>query len=332
MIEKISYIESTVTCPYQNLAMEEYLLLHCAKGECILYLWQNRNTVVIGKNQNAWKECKVDKLEEEGGNLARRLSGGGAVYHDLGNLNFTFIAQKDNYDIEKQTKVILKAVQKLGLHAEQTGRNDIILDGRKFSGHAYYEHGIYCYHHGTIMVKVNKEDLSKYLTVSKEKLKSKGVDSVRSRVCNLTEYLPNLSIEQLKKVLLESFEEIYEKKAFHIGIDEFDKIEFEKGVERFSSWEWRLGKKIDFQYELSNRFSWGIVTLQLTVKNGKIDEVVFFSDAINTNVIETLPEYLKDIRYDKQEIREAIARYQPADDVEKNMIKDIDDWFGWVEL
>ena len=201
MIEKITYIETANTYPYQNLAVEEYLLLHCDKEECILYLWQNRNTVVIGRNQNAWKECLVSKLEEENGYPVRRLSGGGAVYHDLGNLNFTFLVRKENYNVDKQLNVILEAVKKLGIHAEKSGRNDILIDGHKFSGNAFYEQGDCCYHHGTLMVHVNLGELSRYLTVSKDKLQSKGVDSVRARVANLTEYAPDATVELLKQKL-----------------------------------------------------------------------------------------------------------------------------------
>ena len=209
MIEQLTYIETDNTHPYKNLAVEEYLLLHCREKECILYLWQNQNTVVAGRNQNVWKECLVSRLEQDNGHIVRRLSGGGAVYHDLGNLNFTFLVRKENYDVSKQLDVILKAVQKLGIAAEKSGRNDILADGRKFSGNAFYEKGNYCYHHGTLMVNVNMEDLSKYLTVSKEKLKSKGVDSVRSRVVNLSEYVPELSIDLLKEKLREAFGEVY---------------------------------------------------------------------------------------------------------------------------
>lgn len=174
MIEKITYIESNQFSPYRNLAVEEYLLLHCEDKECILYLWQNQNTVVIGRNQNAWKECRTTKLEEEGGHLARRLSGGGAVYHDLGNMNFTFLINKEEYDLDRQLQVIIGAMEILGLKAEKSGRNDILIDGKKFSGNAFYEQEKHCYHHGTIMVGVNMETLSRYLTVSKDKLKSKG--------------------------------------------------------------------------------------------------------------------------------------------------------------
>ena len=125
MISRLYVYRTDNKNPYQNLAVEEYLTLHTEPEECILYLWQNQHTVVIGKNQNCWKECKVNYLEEDGGSLVRRLSGGGAVYHDLGNLNFTFCVQKENYDLSRQMDVALEAVQSFGIDAEKTGRNDI---------------------------------------------------------------------------------------------------------------------------------------------------------------------------------------------------------------
>lgn len=212
----------------KTLAVEEYLLLYCEPQECILYLWQNQNTVVIGRNQNAWKECKVESLEENGGHLARRLSGGGAVYHDLGNLNFTFLVSKENYSIDRQLEVIVKAVQKLGAKAEKSGRNDILIDGKKFSGNAFYEQEQHCYHHGTLMMNVNKEMLSKYLTVSKEKLQSKGVDSVKSRVTNLVDYIPDLTLEALKKALREAFEEVYGLTSNECKMEDLDQKEIEE--------------------------------------------------------------------------------------------------------
>ena len=127
MLEKLTYIESNTTNPYHNLALEEALLFGCGKEECILYLWQNEKTVVIGKNQNAWKECRTEKLERDGGHLARRLSGGGAVYHDLGNLNFTFLVSREHYDLDRQLAVIQRALEHLGLRAEKSGRNDLLM-------------------------------------------------------------------------------------------------------------------------------------------------------------------------------------------------------------
>ena len=151
MIQQIQYVISKGTNPYENIALEEYLLQRVSENTCILYLWQNKNTVVIGRNQNCWKECKVTALEEDGGYLARRLSGGGAVFHDLGNLNFTFLVRKVDYDVDRQLEVILTACRMLGIHAEKTGRNDITVDGKKFSGNAFYKTEESCYHHGTLL-------------------------------------------------------------------------------------------------------------------------------------------------------------------------------------
>lgn len=332
MIEKITYIESNETSPYHNLAMEEYLLFHCAGKECILYLWQNQHTIVIGRNQNAWKECLVSKLEEEGGHLVRRLSGGGAVYHDLGNLNFTFLVQKENYDVRKQTQVILRAVQKLGVQAERSGRNDILIEGKKFSGNAFYEQGIHCYHHGTLMVDVNLEELSRYLTVSKEKLKSKGVDSVKARVANLKEFAPELTVEQLKGKLLEAFQEVYGLKADVAEEASLDRDEISWRKERFASWDWIFGRKIDFQYELSNRFSWGQLTLQFQVKNGKIQDVAAFSDAMKPEPVQALPDYLRGIRYQKSTVCTELGLYWPEDEAEAGMMKDIITWLDTVDF
>ena len=332
MVEKITYIESGQFHPYKNLAVEEYLLLHCDPQECILYLWQNQNTVVIGRNQNAWKECKVESLEKNGGHLARRLSGGGAVYHDLGNLNFTFLISKENYSIDRQLEVIVKAVQKLGAKAEKSGRNDILIDGKKFSGNAFYEQEQHCYHHGTLMMNVNKEMLSKYLTVSKEKLQSKGVDSVKSRVTNLVDYIPDLTLEALKKALREAFEEVYGLTSNECKMEDLDQKEIEMRTKHFSSWDWRFGRKIDFQYEISKRFSWGQMNIQFQVDKGKISDVNVYSDSLKPMTIEKLPKYLKGIRYHKKNICSELRLYWAEDKQEEEMIADIIEWIKEEEL
>ena len=325
---KLSYIESVSTSSQYNLAMEEYLLLHCSYNECILYLWQNEHTVVIGKNQNAWKECNISKLEEENGTLVRRLSGGGCVYHDLGNLNFTFITHKDYYDVAKQSEVILKAVQKLGIQAEKSGRNDLLIEGRKFSGHAYYKQKDYHYHHGTIMVDVNKNALSSYLNVSKEKLKAKGVKSVRSRVCNLKEYNKNITIASLKKALIEAFEETYEDACFLITLEEFEQKEIEKLKEKYASWQWTKGVNSPFSNEFSNRFIWGDITLQIEVKNGIIENLEVYSDAMDSEIAQKIKSALLKCKYDKNTI---LAQIQQTS-LEKGCKEDVCAWIKTIEL
>lgn len=332
MIGNISYIESKHTNPYQNLAVEEYLLLHCEKNECILYLWQNEHTVVVGRNQNIWKECLVSRMEEEKAYPVRRLSGGGAVYHDLGNLNFTFLVRKDNYDVDRQIEVILAAVRKLGIHAEKSGRNDILIDGHKFSGNAFYKKGGCCYHHGTLMVDVDLGELSRYLTVSKEKLKAKGVDSVKARVVNLKSYAPDLTIDLLKEKLFEAFEEVYGLKAKVRRGEELDQKEIGERAARFSSWDWIFGRTLDFQYELAKRFGWGEMTLQFQVQNGRIKDIGVFSDTMKPGFVEELLKYLKNIRYDRRAICAELGLYWSEDKEEEQMMKDVIAWIRTADL
>ena len=209
MIKSIQLYRTDCTDPYRNLAVEQYLLEHVPPGVCTLYLWQNRRTVVIGRNQSAWRECRTARLEEDGGFLARRLSGGGAVFHDLGNLNFTFLVRKEDYDLPRQLGVIVEACRLLGIPAECSGRNDVLADSRKFSGNAFYEHQGRCYHHGTLLVDVDMAAMGRYLSPSKAKLEAKGVSSVRSRVVNLKELRPDLTIEETAARMEEAFQSVY---------------------------------------------------------------------------------------------------------------------------
>jgi lipoate-protein ligase A len=288
LINQLSYVITHETDPYKNLALEEYLLHRVGPTEAILYLWQNERTIVIGRNQNPWKECKVQELEEDGGKLVRRLSGGGAVFHDLGNLNFTFLVARENYDLEKQLEVILRAVKQLGIPAVKSGRNDITADDRKFSGNAFYSDGIHSYHHGTILIRVDMSKLSHYLNVSREKLQSKGVDSVRSRVCNLSEYVPDLTISGMREELIKAFSKVYGLTAEPMKQESMDQEELKKLEEKFSSWEWNFGRKLAFSDSMVKRFSWGEVELQFAVESGIIRQCAVYSDALESELFTEL--------------------------------------------
>lgn len=279
MIQKITKIFSPVFDPYHNLALEKYLFDHVQDNEIILYLWQNERTVVYGRNQNAWKECHISKLLEDGGHPARRLSGGGAVFHDKGNLNFTFLAKNANYDVDRQLQVIVQACRHIGIHAEKTGRNDITADGKKFSGNAFYASNDNRYHHGTLLIQADTDNMSTYLNVDKEKLSSKGVRSVRSRVTNLTEFYPGLTIQIMKDEMNLAFEEIYGMRAVPYDEASIDYAELEKTRQFFSSDKWLYGRKISFSYQINRRFPWGDFDLNVNVDEGKITDSALYSDA-----------------------------------------------------
>lgn len=304
--------ESPSADPYFNLAVEEHLLGR-AEDTVILYLWQNENTVVIGKNQNPWKECKTTLLEQEGGHLARRLSGGGAVYHDLGNLNFTFLLPQSAYDLDKQLTVIQRAVESLGIPTERSGRNDILADGRKFSGNAFYKNGRQAYHHGTLLVDVDREKLGRYLSPAKAKLQAKGVDSVRSRVVNLKELNRDVTIESLKTALKENFSRVYGP-AQPLSITDQDEVEaLEK---RNRSWEWNFGRKMPFSVSCEGRFPWGGIEIALQVEGGVVREAKVYSDAMDWALPGALEQALKCCRFTAEQLRRAAAGMgEPAEDI-----------------
>ena len=295
MIDKLKLYRGQSFDPFFNLAVEEYLLQNTDEGCCTLYLWQNQNTVVIGRNQNAFKECRTTLLEDEGGKLARRLSGGGAVFHDLGNLNFTFLVPTADYDLDKQLKVIELACEKLGVKVERSGRNDILADGRKFSGNAFYKNGPRAYHHGTLMVDVDREKMGRYLNPSKAKLSLKGVDSVRSRVVNLKELASDTTIELLSEKLAEAFEEVYGLPYEEIGLLEKDRKAIQPLFEKYGSWKWRFGREIPFTFECGERFPWGSVQIQLMVDSGRVKEAEVYSDSMDWSIAERLKQAFEGI-------------------------------------
>lgn len=280
MLQKLYVLYSPSFDPYYNLAVEETLLHTVEQDACILYLWQNENTVVIGQNQNAFLECRTGLMEEEGVHLARRLSGGGAVFHDLGNLNFTFLMSSSDYDLDKQFSVLLRACQDLGLQAEKSGRNDVLIEGRKFSGNAFYRGKEHSYHHGTILVSADMEKLSRYLSPSKAKMEAKGVKSVRSRVANLTEFLPTLTIAQVKEAMVQAFREVYDLSISELSVDALDASSVKTLQNRNADWDYNYGSKPLCSVLLESRFPWGGVSLHLNVEEGKITSLQVYSDAM----------------------------------------------------
>lgn len=293
---KLLVCESPLTDPHYNLALEETLLSH-AEDAVILYLWQNCSTVVIGRNQNPWKECRTALLTQEGGHLARRLSGGGAVFHDLGNLNFTFLLPQDRYDLDRQLSVIESAVRSFGIEAERSGRNDILAQGRKFSGNAFYKNGRQAYHHGTILMDADMDKLSRYLNPSRAKLAAKGVDSVRSRVGNLRELNSDITIEAMKAALTDSFSTIFNNSVEKIAVSPHPDL-----LERYRSWEWNYGQKLPFSFQWEDRLSFGCVRIEASVENGIIRQARVYTDAMDWQLPRRLEAALTGTRLDRAEL------------------------------
>lgn len=315
MIRSLLVRETACTDPYENLALEQALLEGIRPGECVLYLWQNENTVVIGKNQNPWKECKTALLEQEGGKLARRLSGGGAVFHDLGNLNFTFLLSQEDYDLDRQLTVIQSALASLGIPCYRSGRNDILADGRKFSGNAFYKNGKQAYHHGTLLVDADMHKLSRYLSPSKAKLQAKGVDSVRSRVVNLREFRSDLTIDLLKSALIRAFSQVYGLEAVPMPPASPDPERIRALAERNRSWDWNLGSKLPFTLECEDRFSWGSVQLQLNIESGIIRSAKIFTDAMDWSLAPSLEARLNGCTFRPDRLSQSLGTDGPAGDL-----------------
>ena len=321
-IKTKTFITDTVN-PYLNLAIEEYLLHEVKDGECILYLWQNRHTVVIGRNQNCWKDCKVNELEEDGGYLARRLSGGGAVYHDLGNLNFTFLAGKEDYNLEKQLRVIQNAVASFGLFVEKTGRNDLTVNGRKFSGNAFYEEKGKCYHHGTILIDSDVGQMSRFLNVSKEKLESKGVSSVRARVGNLSDLCSDITVETMKEQLLKAFAGEYGGEPAAVNSRQMDWKQIKEYEDRNGSWDWKYGRKIPFTHSFSSgRYPWGSLEFQMQVDKGVIRECTVYSDGLEERIGQLGP-VLEGCLYNRRNILDMVDAEMKKLNFAYEMQKDI---------
>ena len=289
------------TDPWHNLAVEELLFDALEQDARVFYLWQNRNTVVIGRHQNAWKECRVKLLEDEGGRLARRSSGGGAVFHDMGNLNFSFVLPRGEYDVRRQLEVVRRAVARFGIEARFTGRNDLVIgdSGAKFSGNAFRFSGDVALHHGTIMVNVDMDRLGRYLAPDDGKLKAKGIDSVRARVANLSGLNPEITIPALTDALMDAFADEYGAAgALSMAALDADRLAALEG--EYASWDFRLGKALPFDATLQRRFDWGGVTLEMSLKGGTVESARVYSDAMDEAMIARLAPALKGARYENR--------------------------------
>ena len=291
MITSCKIYLTDCTNPHANLAMEDAMLQSLPEGEAILFLWQNSHTVVIGSGQNAWRECDTALLAKEGGTLARRSSGGGAVYHDMGNLNFSFIVPREDYNVDRQLRVVMNAIRICGLNAEKSGRNDLLVDGRKFSGSAFRLLKHSALHHGTLLIASDMSMVARYLTPDADKLKAKGVKSVPSRVANLSA-LGNVSVEMMLEAMMHAFTEEYGPADVAVADDAAFPL-FSRLLPKYKSWAWNYGSSPLGSVEISRRFAWGGVQIICQIVGGMAQQVRVFTDSMDETLSPRLSEALE---------------------------------------
>ncbi|MFB5167188.1 lipoate--protein ligase [Parageobacillus toebii] len=299
-----------ITDPRINLAIEEYALKNLDINETYLLFYINEPSIIIGKNQNTIEEINTEYVEKNGIHVVRRLSGGGAVYHDLGNLNFSFITKDDGdsfLNFRKFTEPIIKALKKLGVNAELSGRNDIIVEGRKISGNAQFSTRGRMFSHGTLLFDSKIENIVSALNVKKDKIESKGIKSIRSRVANISEFLKEkMTIEEFRSVLLES---IFgkDKDIPEYVLTEEDWANIHKlSRERYQNWEWNYGKSPKFNLQHSHRFPAGQIDVRLEVQKGIIENCKIYGDFFGAGDVVEIEEKLIGKRYEKSEIEKAL--------------------------
>ena len=300
-----------ITDPRINLAIEEYVLktMDVDKDSFLLF-YINEPSIIIGKNQNTVEEIDTEYVDANGIHVVRRLSGGGAVYHDLGNLNFSFIAKDDGEsfrNFKKFTEPVIEALTEMGVKAELLGRNDILVDGRKISGNAQFATNGRMFSHGTLMFDTEIEGVVSALKVRKDKIESKGIKSIRSRVANISEYLKEpMTIEQFRMAILKSIFGGEEKIQYaELTEEDWAKIH-ELSAERYANWDWNYGKSPKFNMQHSHRFPVGGIDVRLQVNKGIIEEVNIFGDFFGVGEVAVIEDSLNGVKYDRQSIGEAL--------------------------
>ena len=301
------YIQNTSNDPYFNLAAEEYLLTQ--KQENIFLLWVNSDVIVVGRNQNTMAEINYDYVTEQNIAVVRRLTGGGAVFHDKGNLNFTFIENhREALDFSYFGNIIIGALQKLGLDARLSGRNDLTIEGKKFSGHAATVYQGRHLHHGTLMLNLMVDTLGKALKTDPQKIAGKGVKSVRSRVTNINSHLDTpVSVPQLIEVISSHIKEQHPDMIPYAFTSEDLRAIEKLANEKYRTWEWCFGDSPKYSFSKKGRYAGGSVEVQLFVEKGVIEEARIYGDFFGTRDVSDITKALAGLRHDKEIITKQLA-------------------------
>lgn len=313
-----------VTDPAVNLAIEEHLLRNFAGDEEILLFYINEPSIIIGRNQNTLEEINHEYVEAHGIHVVRRLSGGGAVYHDLGNLNFSFISlnrPENVQNFKKFTEPVVRALQGMGVPAQMSGRNDILVEGRKISGNAQYVTGKRMVSHGTLLLDTDLSQVVEALNVKMSKITSKGLKSVRSRVANIAEFLPEpVSMEKFRLRLLNSifagapgaengsaggYSDLSGVPQYRLTEADWESIRRLSG-ERYRNWDWNYGRSPDFNVQKTHRFPIGEIDARIDVQRGVICGLKFYGDFFGQADVSELEQRLAGVRYTRQDLAEAL--------------------------
>nr|WP_103895705.1 lipoate--protein ligase [Caloramator fervidus] len=303
------YIYNKSLNPYFNLALEEYFLTK-SKDEFFI-IWRNDNCIVVGKNQNTLSEINIDFVKKNDISVVRRLTGGGAVFHDKGNINFTFIKNINDVNISFQEflEPIVEFLKSLGVEAKISGRNDIVVDEKKISGNAQTIKNGRMLHHGTLLFSANLKNVSEALKVSKEKYESKGVKSVESRVTNIKSYLKNdMTVEEFMDELYRYIKNNTDIKEYILTQEDIKNID-ELVRNKYSTYEWNFGNSPKFNYKNSKKFNSGIVEVYLKIEKGKIDEIKIYGDFFNVADISDIENALKGCKYEIGDIKKALKEF-----------------------
>jgi lipoate-protein ligase A len=303
------YIYNKNTNPYFNLAAEEYVLKEFQE-ECFM-LWRNEPSIIVGKNQNTLAEINLDYVRQHKIPVVRRLSGGGAVFHDLGNLNFTFIVNEDVSsfsDFRRFTQPIIDVLRKLSINAEFSGRNDITIDGKKISGNAQYYYKNRILHHGTLLFSSSITDLSAALKVRPVKFEDKGVKSVSKRVTNISEHLKEpITIEQFIDLIMNHIrEQTGGREMYEFTQEDIKKIE-KLVKEKYSTWEWNFGTSPDYKFKNEKKFAGGTVEVNLNVEKGIIKDIKIYGDFFGKYDVSEVENLLKGVKHSEEEIRKVLS-------------------------
>lgn len=297
--------------PAYNIALEEYCFKNLREYDEIFFLWRNSPTIVVGKYQNTIEEINTEYTREKGIKIVRRISGGGAVYHDLNNLNYTIISSNDKgkkFNFKEFSKPIIETLRELGIEAEFTGRNDLEINGQKFCGNAQAYINGRVMHHGCILFNVDFSELGNALKVSKDKIESKGIKSVRSRVTNILPHLDKpITVEEFEEKIMEYMKKNYpDMKEYKFSEKELETIA-ENAEKKHRSWEWVYGSSPEYNITRENRFSAGKIQVFAHVVNSRIENIKFYGDFFGMKEdLGELERSFKGVKYNREDIRKKI--------------------------